>query len=197
MTLQRTEPHVAAHIGHAIELTHHAETLPVEAYSSRIGILRRSRILIRCRVVGINHAIAVEVDDLIHARQFLIVIGVVDGGSNELVPGVGPSVGLPRTVLSDGIVHRFLVGRQQGRIVVFLDDVLCVGHVEVTPQTPVASQLLIDAQFQFVAMRLYTTQIGCRCGSTVVGRHGTAATGYEDIFSVLPEEVEATGQYAV
>src|SRR5690554_4723060 len=79
VSFQTAQHHLTGNIVYTVKLSKTGKTIPLKSYGRGIGVLRSGRESKRNVVVGIDDAVAVEIDDVIIAGQFLIVVGIVRG----------------------------------------------------------------------------------------------------------------------
>ena len=70
---QRVESYVTAYVGNAIELSIDAKALIVYTKRQVIGVLRSTRITVRCAIILINNTVTIEVGNNVLTRKFLVV----------------------------------------------------------------------------------------------------------------------------
>src|SRR5690554_897576 len=109
VSFQTAQHHLTGNIVYTVKLSKTGKTIPLKSYGRGIGVLRRRRKAKGNVVVGIDDSVAVEINDVIIAGQFLIVVGIMWGTCIEFVPGIDVTITHMRTGLSQHIAHLLLV----------------------------------------------------------------------------------------
>ena len=69
-----------------------------------------------------------------------------------------------------------------------------MGHVHISPEAHLICQNLIETKGQFITMSLYLAQVHRCWRSTEVGRNSTVSTWYQNVNTLVTEEIKATSE---
>ena len=95
--------------------------------------------------------------------------------------------------LADGISSCTLVSRLQRSVVLDNYLVLSVSHIQVGPKMELVGEGLVETELNLITLGLNLTLVyPCRL-CTIVAGHGTLATIYKDINTLVVEELDITG----
>ena len=159
------------------------------------GVLGNSGKSVGNVVESRDDTVGIIVEKDVVTRDTGIIRFIVSGSTVKFVPVVVVTVVHMCVGLANGLVGCFLVFRFQQWIVGFNYLVFCMRIEYITPEAPIAVELFVPAHLQFVTTGLHFTQVGGRCGSTIIGGYRTTVTIEQDVGSVFLEEVDRSGDY--
>ena len=96
--------------------------------------------------------------------------------------------------LTDGITGFLTIGGQQRSIILDLDLILRMRHVQVSPDAHLVGEHLVETYLNLITFSFHLTQVGCRRRLTEVGRNGTFATLHQNVGTLVAEVLHRTGQ---
>ena len=162
-------------------------------------MFRISGIAIRSLVVGfVNDTVTVEVNDIVVTDENLTVVLLTLWRTIEFIVGTDKAVVDEWNILTLRIALSLTIGRNQSRVILYLNNIVRVRVVGIGPETHAVVQYLIEADLNLETVVLHLTLVDIRRGcSTKVWRHWTVGSGDEDVVTVIAEPVKATCEHAM